>query len=130
MDERAALFVAQDLLPRLPDEGRTPYLAPDREIAGTPDVEPVPPRILERMREITGLPVATDSMVQGRDSTMIMLYLFRPLTVRPDSVRILAGWIGLTGGDGGSFWAHEYDYLLDCTRACVLRGPPSLDVLN
>ena len=82
------------------------------------------------MRDVTGLPVAPDSLIQRRDSTVIMLYLFRPLNARPDSMRMLGGWIALTGGDGGSFWAYEYDYLLDCRRRCRLLAPPGMDVLN
>ena len=44
-EERASLFVAQHLVGVFPaEEGRIPYLAPEREILGTPKTEVVPPR--------------------------------------------------------------------------------------
>jgi len=89
----AAAAVVEDLLPRAP-EGYTPYLAPEWQIPTSNTMEPLPAEVLEQLRRASGLPVAERGIVQNRDSSIVVLYLFRPVVVRSDSVRVLAGWMG------------------------------------
>lgn len=125
----AASIVVEDLLPRAP-AGHRPYLAHQWQIPMTDSIAPVPADVLERLRAVSGLPLAGSALVRSRDSAVVVLYMFRPHVVRPDSVLVLAGWLGLTGGDGGGAWGEEYEYVLDCQRDCRLLNEPAASTWN
>jgi hypothetical protein len=120
--DAAAMFAVRDLMSLAPG-GFTPYLASQWQVPRSSSTEPVPPDLLRRLQEASGLPLILDSIVARRDSTAILLYMFRPIVVRPDSVMFLGGWMGFRGGDGGGAWGTEYRYLLDCRRKCRLLAP-------
>jgi hypothetical protein len=113
--QEAALFIVEDMMSRAPQE-HTHYLADHWIVSSV--LEPLPPELLARMQEMSGLPVAPPDFLVNRDSSMMLLYLFRPTVVRSDSVLGLAGWMSLVGGDGDGAWALEYAYRLDCRRRC------------
>jgi hypothetical protein len=119
----ALVFVVEDLAPKAPSE-LTPYLAPEWQGLHTQSLEPIPSDLLDSLRRVTGLPVAPHGFTSTRDSTMAVLYLFEPWVIRPDSVLVLGGWMGLVGGDGGGAWGIEFPYHLDCRRGCRLLNTP------
>lgn len=125
----AAVFVAGDLAVQAP-EGLTPYVVTRWQIVSSAELEPIPTGTLLEMVRVSGLPAASEALMARRDSTVVVLYMLRPIVIRPDSILVAAGWMGFSGGDGGGFWAHEYDYRLDCRRSCRLLAPPGMAVLN
>jgi len=125
----AASFVVEDLLPRAP-AGHRPYLAHQWQIPMTDSVAPVPADVLERLRAVSGLPLADSTLLRSRDPDVVVLYMFRPHVVRSDSVLMLAGWLGLTGGDGGGGWGEEYEYVLDCRQDCRFLSEPDASTWN
>jgi hypothetical protein len=116
----AAATVAEDLMPRVP-AGYTAQVADEWMIPFANATEPLPDAVRERVLAVTGLPLAAPGAMQSRDSTLILLYFFRPREVHPDTVLMLGGWMGLTTGDSGSVWGDDYDYRLDCRRGCRIR---------
>ena len=62
-------------------------------------------------------------MIESGDSTVIILYLLPPIESEADTVRVLGGWMGLVGGDGGGVWGDEFSYRLDCSQSCRILGP-------
>lgn len=119
---QAAVFVTGDLLPVAP-RGLDPHLGGEWE-TGDREGDTIPARLLRRLETATGLPVASPRMVSGGASPLAVLYLYRPVQMAGDTVRVRAGWIGFTGEDGGS--GEEYEYLLVCPGSCSLvfrRGP-------
>jgi hypothetical protein len=119
----AAAAVVEDLLPRVP-AGHRPLLASEWQIPTTDSTAPVPTAVLERLRAVSGLPLADATVVQSRDPDVVVLYLFRPRVVRSDSVLVGAGWLGLSGGDGGREWGAEYEYVVECRTECSLLREP------
>jgi len=119
-DDALALIV-EDLLPRVP-AGYTPQLLDTWQVPMEGSLEPMPDAVRDRLLVVSGLPLAGLDVVGSQDSSLILLYLFRPLEVRPDSVLGLGGWMGLTTGDGGSVWGDEFTYVLDCRGECRIRG--------
>ena len=107
----------------MPDDGAR-YLSPSWQLPETGALEDMPPELLVRLLNATRLPVAPAGLMTSGDSTMIVLYLFRPVVVRPDSILVLAGWMNPVGGDGGGAWGVEYDYRLDCRRECQVSTKP------
>ena len=71
----AATLVVQDLVPRVPT-GFDPYLAA-HWFADPP--QEVPAALLSDLREASGLEVAPPGMIESGDSTVIILYLLRPM---------------------------------------------------
>lgn len=119
----AAVFAVGDVLTHMPDDGAR-YLSPSWQLPETGALEDMPPELLARLQNATRLPVAPAGLMTSGDSTMIVLYLFRPVVVRPDSILVLAGWMNPVGGDGGGAWGVEYDYRLDCRRECQVSTKP------
>ena len=118
----ATMFAVADLRDEAP-EGMAPYLASMWQIPLTSRTESIPAELLRDVREATGLPIMSDSLYAARDSLVTMLWMFRPKVIRPDSILLLGGWMGFTGGDGGGAWGSEYQYLLDCSGPCRLLAP-------
>lgn len=114
----AAALVVQDLVPRAPT-GLDPYLATRW---GSGSEEEIPVALLSELQEASGLEVAPPGVIESRDSTVIILYLLRPVLSGGDTVRVLGGWMGLVGGDGGGGWGDEFSYRLDCSRNCRILG--------
>ena len=114
----AAALVVQDLVPRAPT-GFEPYLAA-RWASGSE--EEIPAELLSDLLEASGLEVAPPGMMESGDSTVIILYLLPPMVSDGDTVRVLGGWMGLVGGDGGGGWGDEFSYRLDCSRNCRILG--------
>lgn len=115
----AASFVAADLAPLAP-EGYTPYLAPEWVVP--PSREPIPGEGLRVLERASGLSVVPAHLLASRDSSIVLLYLIRPVVSRPDSIVVIGGWAALRGGDGGGGWGVEYDYSLDCREECRLTA--------
>jgi hypothetical protein len=90
----------------------------------------IAPDLLERLQRVSGLPLAPEVYTPALDSTTTILYLFRPLVVRPDSVHVPGGWMMRVWGDGGGAWGEEYEYLLDCRRRCRLLREPHFSIWN
>jgi hypothetical protein len=124
----AAIFVVKDLVSRAPP-GLDPQLLRRWEVPPA-EAEPVPADLLEIFQEVSGFPIAPGDVASSRDSSIVLLHMYRPLVLRGDSVRVLGGWIRLVGGDGGGAWGTEYDYLLDCRLACRLLEEPRESVWN
>lgn len=119
----AAVFVVEDVLTHLPDNGAR-YLSPSWQLPQTGALEAIPPELLARLQNASRLPVAPAGYLTSGDSSMIVLYVFRPVVVRPDSILVLAGWMNPVGGDGGGAWGVEFDYHLDCSRGCQVLNKP------
>jgi hypothetical protein len=123
----AAVAVVRDLVPLAP-EGYTRHLSDQWQIgwsdsAGSivPMLEPIPSDVLKRLRAASGLRTASREVVASRDSSIIILSLFRPQVVRTDSIEVTSLWHGLTHGDGGGAWAVEYFHLLSCVPECRIE---------
>ncbi len=122
--EEAAVFVAGDLVSSAPD-GPAPHLGGEWE-TGQRAHDSIPRELLQRLATTTELPIASPEMVASGGSPIAVLFLFRPEEMRGDTVRVRGGWVGFSNGGGSPGWGEEYEYLLTCTRRCVLvrrNGP-------
>ncbi len=72
--------------------------------------------MLEALARRTGLPIATDAEITGRDSTIAVLAMDPPIFATPDSIIVLSAWVMLTSGDGGGGWGIDYETYLRCDR--------------
>lgn len=127
LEAEAVEAVVADLMTRAPG-GNALYILPEWQIAHTGQTETIPPAIAATIQRVSGLPMA-DAELGRQVEGAAFLYMFRPRVATPDSVRVLAGWLRWTGGDGGGAWGDEFDYEVVCTRRCT-AGSPSESVWN
>ena len=107
----AALIEAALLTMETPPTGYAPRLGP-RWFKERSDSIPM----LEALARRTGLPIATDAEITGRDSTIAVLAMDPPIFATPDSIIVLSAWVMLTSGDGGGGWGIDYETYLRCER--------------
>ena len=112
----------RDLVTRAPS-GFEPYLASEWQLPGSNETESIPTDLFAELQRVSRLEPAPEGLATSGDSTVIVLYLFRPLLTNGDSVRVLGGWMGLTGGAGEGPWGNEYSYHLGCATVCLPSAP-------
>jgi hypothetical protein len=122
---RAITYVVSERLPPTPDlEGRELERFVSEVWESTDPLEPVPMPILEA----TGLPSRPYASLPS-DSAIIILDLFRPRVISPDSIFIHVEWLVFDSGRTGT-WGQDWDFQLSCRGGCeVVRryGPGHMD---
>jgi hypothetical protein len=124
--ESALMFVVRDMAHLVPEQvSKEPRRFLARRFQGQPSGINLPASV----QAAAGLPFGTQSLIEGRDSTLIILNLFEPRAFQSDSILVQAEWLVLGKGDP-SFWGEAWNYALRCTLECIqLRrtGPSFLN---